>query len=105
MLAKCPLNDHKKRHNFRDTRSDVYSCLCASEITKHYLTRCTHFSNERKILMDSISPILMANHVPMVDNSSIVKCLLYGDVSLPPDVNSVILKATLKFMDDTERFM
>ena len=55
--------------------------------------------------MDSISPILMANHVPMVDNSSIVKCLLYGDVSLPPDVNSVILKATLKFMDDTERFV
>ena len=78
---------------------------CASETTKHYLTRCTNFSNERKILMDSISPILMANHVPMVDSSSIVKCLLYGDVSLPPDVNSVILKATLKFMDDTERFV
>ena len=92
-----------KRHNFRDTRSDVCSCLCASETTKHYLTRCTNFSNERKILMDSISPTLMANHVPMVDNSSIVKCLLYGDVSLPPD--SVILKATLKFMDDTERFV
>ena len=55
--------------------------------------------------MDSISPILMANHVPMVDNSSIVKCLLYGDVSLPSDVNSIVLKATLKFMDDTERFM
>ena len=52
----------------------------------------------REILMDSISPTLMANHVPMVDNSSIVKCLLYG-------VNSVILKATLKFMDDTEHFV
>ena len=101
-VGLSPLNGHKKRHNFRDTRSDVCSCLCASETTKHYLTRCT---NERKILMDSISPTLMANHVPMVDNSSIVKCLLYGDVSLPPDVNSVILKATLKFMDDIERFV
>ena len=104
-VGLSPLNDHKKRHNFRDTRSDVCSCACASETTKHYLTRCTNFCNERKILMDSISPILMANHVPMVGNSSIVKCLLYGDISLPPDVNSVILKAALKFMDDTERFM
>ena len=104
-VGLSPLKDHKKKHNFRDTFFDICNCLRESETTEHYLIRCITFSNERKLLMDSISPILTANNLILLDDFSKVRCLLYGHDSFSHNDNASILRATLKFMDDTERFM
>ena len=104
-VGLSPLKYHKKKHNFRDTFSDICNCLRESETTEHYLIRCITFSKERKLLMDSISPILTANNLILLDDFSKVRCLLYGHDSFSYNDNASILRATLKFMDDAERFM
>ena len=54
--------------------------------------------------MRSITPILNTKGLPSLNDCAKVKLLLYGDDSLSRDANSIILKATLQFFYDSERF-
>ena len=98
------LKSHKKRFNFRDTPTDTCTCSSNSETSQHYLLHCVNFSNERETLMRSITPILNTKGLSSLNDCAKVKLLLYGDDSLSRDVNSIILKATLQFFHDSERF-
>ena len=54
--------------------------------------------------MRSITPILNTKGLSSLNDCTTVKLLLYGDDSLSRDVNSIILKATLQFFQDSEHF-
>ena len=46
------LNEHKFRHNFKDTINPMCNCGAAAETTIHYILRCRLYSVERAELLD-----------------------------------------------------
>ena len=90
------LKAHKKSHHFRDTPSDICSCLYEPETTEHYIT----FAGEGKLLMDSITPLWTAKHLTIANDLKLI-CLLYGFKSFTTVENSKILIATLKYINGT----
>ena len=51
------LNEHKFRHNFRDTINPMYSCGFEPETTDHYLLRCKLYTDLRLDLLNAIYTI------------------------------------------------
>ena len=50
------LKEHKFRHNFCDTLNPICNCgLLEIESTTHFLLRCKFFSDNRKVLLESIA--------------------------------------------------
>ena len=48
------LNEHKFRHNFKDTINPMCNCGAATEITIHYHLRCRLYSVKRAELLDGV---------------------------------------------------
>ena len=101
-LGLSHLNEHRFRHNFQDCLNPLCSCSLEIEDTSHYLLHCHHFSHHRVALMNSVKSIY-DNFDSMSDN---VKdyLLLYGDSWFDENKNKVILKATINYIENTERF-
>ena len=51
------LNEHKFRHNFRDTLNPLCTCSLEPETLTHFLLHCPHHSTHRKTLLDSVFAI------------------------------------------------
>ena len=103
-VGLSPLKSHKKKHNFRDTPYDVCDCSNGSETLEHYLLKCSHYTNARQDLLQSLNPLLIAKNLLLLHELSKVKLLLYGDTTFSLVENKTILKATIKYINDTERF-
>ena len=79
------LNEHKFRHNFKDTINPMCSCGFEPETTDHYLLRCKLYTDLR---LD-----LLSNNV-----------LLFGSENFTLDANPNILRRTIEFLKAIERF-
>ena len=102
-LGLSELKSHKKRHNFLDTPNDICSCNQASADTFHYLLRCGLFAPQRDRLLTYVQIILNKyNLVNLLDN---VDVFLYGHRNISIDDNKNILLATMKFINETGRFL
>jgi len=71
---------------------------------EHYFLRCSNYTNARQDHEQSLNPLLVAKNLILLDELSKVKLLLYGHETLSPADNKIILKATIKYINDTERF-
>ena len=97
------LKEHKYRHNFSDTFNPFCNCgLLEIESTSHYLLRCAFFSDQRKILFESIS--MSKGDISNLSDSKKVDLFLYGDEKLDIEINQAILKATICFLKSSQRF-
>ena len=58
------LNEHKCRHNFRDTINPFCLCNAETETTCNYILRCPLFSEQRTKLLESLSNLdnTLLNH-------------------------------------------
>ena len=92
------------KHKFGDTPSDICDCSNGSETLEHYLLKCTNYTNARHDLMQSINPLLIAKRLLLMHELSKVKLLIYGHDTFSLVENKAILNATIKYINDTERF-
>ena len=96
------LREHKFNHNFQDTINPLCSCSLETESTSHFLLRCSLFSGCRKTLLDNIIDIV--GSISNLNETDLIDLLLYGCKSYSPVVNTNILKCTISYLKDTERF-
>ena len=98
------LREHKFRHNFQDTLNPLCSCnLLESESVNHFLLLCPIYASQRKILLDSVFELDAG--IENLSNSKLAELLLYGNPLLhPKNVNASILKLTISYLMNTERF-
>ena len=97
-----PLRNHKRRHNFVDTPSEICECNQGVEGTRHFLFECPRYATHRATLAVSVIDILQRNNLNHVGNQ--LELYLYGHPS--PDLinNRQILLSTIKYIKDTKRF-
>ena len=78
-------------------------CCYSLEIedTSHYLLHCHHFSHHRVVLMTSVI-FICENFDSMFDNVK-EDLLLYGNSRFDEN-KKVVLKATMNYIKDTEKF-
>ncbi len=96
------LKCHKYNHNFTDTISDWCDCHCAPEDIPHFLFKCPFYTVPRSKLIPRVSNILtehLLNHLQ--ENSDLY---LYGHSSLNNTTNASILKFTIEYIKETNRF-
>ena len=91
------LNEHRFQHNFQECLNPLLI-----EDTSHYLLHCHNFSHHGVALMNSVKSIC-DNFDSMSDNVK-EDLLLYGDSRFDENKNKVILKATINYIKNTERF-
>ena len=101
-VGLSPLLVHKKSHNFLDTPSDKCATCNRSENLEHFFFHCTRFTEERKVLFNTL--LALYRSFDLLQPKEKAKCLLYGDSSLNFATNKLLLKATLKYLKETERF-
>ena len=87
------LNEHKFRHNFKDTINPMCSCGFEPETTDHYLLRCKLYTDLRLDLLNDI-----------FSEDQLVNVLLFGSENFTLDANANILRRTIEFLKATERF-
>ena len=94
---------HKKQHNFIDTPSDI--CLCRQDVedTNHYLTQCTFYAHARIKLISAINMIFLNKNIVFDGNDT--SLYLYGHTSLSDAENKELLRCTLRYIDETKRFV
>ena len=102
-LGLNDLNEHKFRCNFQDCLNPLCPCSLVIEDTTHYLVHCQYFSNHRYDLMNSVKSII-PNFESLTDNNRI-DILLYGDSRFDENKNKIILKATINYLKNSERFL
>ena len=97
-LGLSHLNDHKFRHNLQDCLNPL--CLCKSEIES---TRYSLFII-RTILLDTIKKITNIS-VSNLSDEYLVSHLMYGNPSYSFQENKEITKASIKFIQSSERYV
>ena len=79
-------------------------CFCGKEpqTTLHYLLRCDFYSIYRLELLNGICTL----NGSLINSSDekLLKMLLYGAEGFTSQMNSEILKCTIKFIKKTDRF-
>ena len=78
------LREHKKRHNFSDTPSDLCLCKSGIENTDHFLLQCTFYNSIRAKLRTNVLSILSRNKLSFDLSSNL---LLYGHETLSYEDN------------------
>ena len=103
-----PLKSHKKAHNFAGYEEPLASnCSCSmgiAETTSHFLLHCPYFTIHRRTLFGTVNPILQAYNIPFLVDNLFEYLLLYGDEKFKLEENQNILKATINFIRNTNRF-
>ena len=101
-LGLSHLNEHRFRHNFQDSLNPLSFFNLEIENSSHYLLHCHQFSHLPVSLMNSVKSIC-DNFGSMSDNVK-EDLLLYGDSRFDENKTKVILKATINYIKNTERF-
>ena len=103
-VGLSPLNEHKKRHNFKDTMSNICHCQTHPETTDHFLLHCERYNEARRDMFEVLNPILETNNLRLPNNTQLVKLLLYGDDNLCEADNISVISGTLNFIHESTRF-
>ena len=101
-LGFSHLNEHKFRHNFRDTLNPLCVCMTEPETTSHFLLRCCNFDNLRISLMNDLSYI--DNSILSLTGNSLVNLLLFGSNKYNITTNTTILTKVIDYIINTKRF-
>ena len=101
-LGLSHLNEHRFKHNFQDCLNPLCSCSLEVESTIHYFLHCHYCNKYRQTLLESVK--LVVNDVSLLDDDVVVKLLLYGNETYTIDENSLIIKASIKYILNPERF-
>ena len=88
------LNEHKFRHNFKDTPSPM--CDCGSEI------ETTQHTKERQKLLNSLFEIDLS--LSNVNEKLLLEIILFGSEKFEDFINKKILLHAINFIKATERF-
>ena len=97
LLARLRLNfEHKFRHKFIDIMNPMCSCRKEPETTFHYLLCCDLYSIYRLELLNNICAL--NGSLKNSSEEKLLKILLYGVGDLTSQMNSEILKCTIKFI-------
>ena len=99
-VGLSPLNEHKRRHKFGDTPSDKCDVCNCTENLNHFFLHCTRYIEAR--LLDFV--LTLNVNFNLLQSRDKIKMLLYGDTSFSHATNKLLLKATLEFLKETERF-
>ena len=98
------LKSHKRSHNFQDTPIDTCNCKLNAESSEHFLFHCPFYTEQRRILFQTLNPILFANDLRFLDDKGLLHLLLYGYEKFDFQTNQSILKATIHFIKNSSRF-
>ena len=101
-VGLSPLRHHKKKRNFNDVHSDICDCQHDSETLTHFLFFCPKYFVQRTDLQNSTRQILQRCN--LIDELLNPNLYLYGNESLSVEDNNEILRATIKYIIETERF-
>ena len=101
-VGLSPLHEHKINPNFLDIPSEKSMNCNTSENLEHYLLFCTKLDESRVFLLNTIQ--LLSIEFETLSPKAKTKLLLYGHNSLDNTKNRVLLKATFKYICDSERF-
>ena len=101
-LGLSHLNGHQFKHNFQDCFNPPCSCNLDIETTTHYLLCCHHYKSIRISLVSRVKA-LCKNFSDLSDDNKI-KLLLYGDSRFDDNKNGEILKATITYIIESDRF-
>ena len=82
-------------------------CLCScinleTETTGHYLLRCVFYTNIRTTLLENLVEIV--GNIENFSDHQLIFLLLYGDANYNTEKNNSILKNTIHFLKESERF-
>ena len=102
-LNLSPLRSHKFHYNFTDTNSDYCLCNQGIENTEHFLITCPYYTNQRELMRRTANNFLQNHNLPGVDEC--YRFYLYGHHLLNELDNRSILCATMKYIEDTKRFI
>ena len=104
MKNKCdpPIRHHKFKHGLLEPLKPIFSCGLDIETTCHYLLHCLKFTNERSILLDSVSRI--NKDVLTSCDTTVVILLYHGDKSLDLVTNTHALNAYVTFILSSNKF-
>ena len=96
------LNEHKFRHNFHDIINPMCSCGKEPETTLPFLLRYDLYSIYRLERLNDLCAINGSLKDSLEEK--LLKILLYGAKDFTSQMNSEILKCTIKFIKETDRF-
>ena len=101
-LGLSHLREHKFKYNFQDCINPL--CICSIEIesTKHFFLHCHNYDNLRVTLLNDIKAI--DESIFSTSDDDIVHVLLYGHQRFTLQENQLIIKASLTFIIESERF-
>ena len=95
------MRNHKRRHDFSDTPSDICICKLGAEDTDHFFLSCPFYVSHRLSLRTKVHAILSRNDLNVCLSSNLC---LYGHESLSSNDNREILLASLEFIFNSNRF-
>ena len=93
---------HKFNHRF-NCDSPLCPCGQSSESTVHLFLHCQLYTDLRRVLLDSISEIIL-NDVRVYPDQHMCHILLYGSESFNNVANRMILESTIRYIKDSNRF-
>ena len=96
------LREHKFRHNFRDTLNPMCECSLEPENTSHFLLHCHNYDIIRLTLMSNLNRI--DSSLSFLNDTNLVRVLLFGDKKYDLLTNQKILKVTIDFLKESGRF-
>ena len=105
-LGLSSLRSHKVRYGFADTPSKFCLCRRGAEDTRHFLLLCPFYNSKRDALKKSVNEILVKNNLNYPENFPVqeLNLILYGLPKISLADNRSILKATLKYIKESNRF-
>ena len=96
------LNEHKFRHNFRDTLNPLCKCGGGIETTSHFFLRCHLYAPQRSELLNTVYRLN-----PTIKNfaeENLVHLLLFGSDDYDFKLNKKIIKLTISYLKTSGRF-
>ena len=96
------LNEYKFSHNFLDTINPIYSCCSELETAAYFLLRCQNHVISSSILLKNVFDL--GQTLWNCDDDHVIHILLYCSEKLKFNLNKEIIKLTVCYLKDTERF-
>ena len=96
------LNEHKFYHNFDSCINSLCSCSLEVESAKRFFLHCHHYTNIRKTLLNTVE--MIDESILNVNDDDLIEILLLGNCKFSLERNSSIIKASINYIKNSERF-
>ena len=97
-LGLSHLREHKFKQNSQETLNPFCSCGLDVETDTHFFIYCPLFSNQRCTLLSTVSD--SDSSLKNTDDSILTHILLFGKTSLDTSANTLILNATINYINE-----